>query len=332
MTRRTLQVEVAPLPFRRPLRIAGRTVAGIPGVRVAMVEDGVVGRGEAGGVFYLNDDVAHMLDEIERLRPAMEAGCGRLELLELLPPGGARNALDAALWELEARSTGQPVWRLAGLERPKPLVTTYTLGADEPEAFRTALAAYGDARAIKLKLDGDLQADIDRLRQVRAARPAIWLMADANQGYEPKALARLTPALVEAGVQLLEQPLPRGREAEMAGLALPLRVAADESLQGRAELARLVGGFQVANIKLDKCGGLTEALAMVAEARRLGLEVMVGNMGGSSLAAAPAYLLGQVCDYVDLDGLKFLAEDLPGGARYADGRIQIDPLFWGCAP
>ncbi|MEH0196486.1 dipeptide epimerase [Caulobacter sp. CCNWLY153] len=329
MTRRQVAVTVEALPFRQPLRIAGRTVPGIPGVRVTIAQDGARGRGEAGGVFYLDDDTGRMVAEIDRVRGDIEAGADRLALQTLLPGGGARNALDAALWELESRLTREPVWRLAGLVEPRPRITTYTLGAETPEVLRADLAAYADARAIKLKLDGDLPADIARIRQVRAARPDVWLMVDANQGYCRDTLMELSPVLVEADVRLLEQPFPIGREAVLDDLALPVPVAADESLQGLADLPGLVGRFQVANIKLDKCGGLTEALAMVGEARRLGLGVMVGNMGGSSLAAAPAYLLAQLCDHVDLDGPKFLAHDLPGGVTYAGGAVSLDREFWG---
>jgi L-alanine-DL-glutamate epimerase-like enolase superfamily enzyme len=329
MTRREIAVTVEPLPFRQPLRIAGRTVAGIPGVRVTITQDGVRGRGEAGGVFYLDDDTDHMISEIDRVRAALEAGANRLALQALLPCGGERNALDSALWDLEAKLTGEPAWRAAGIPKPKPRTTTYTLGAEAPEVLRAGLAAYADARAIKLKLDGDLAADTARIRQVRAARPDVWLMVDANQGYTLATLDGLSPVLVEADVRLLEQPLPRGQEVALEGLALPIRVAADESVQGLADLPGLIGRFQVANIKLDKCGGLTEALLMIAKARSLGLGVMVGNMGGSSLAAAPAYLLAQLCDHVDLDGPKFLAEDLPGGVSYVDGEVRLDRSFWG---
>lgn len=329
MSRRTLDVTVEPLPFRAPLRIAGRTVHGIPGIRVTLVEDGVEGRGEAGGVFYLDDDTTHMAAEIGRVRGAIEAGADRSALRALLPCGGARNALDAALWDLEARRTGEPVWRLASTPEPRPCVTTYTLGADRLEGLEACLADYADARAIKLKLDGDLEADIVRIRRVHALRPDVWLMVDANQGYSPASLGKLAPVLAEANVRLLEQPLPMGQEAALEDLTLPVPVAADESVQGLADLPGLVGRFQVVNIKLDKCGGLTEALMMVAEARRLGLGVMVGNMGGSSLAAAPAYLLAQLCDHVDLDGPKFMAEDLAGGAEYHKGQVEIPAAFWG---
>jgi len=178
-------------------------------------------------------------------------------------------------------------------------------------------------------LQGDLEGDSARIRLVHEARPDAWLMIDGNQGYTREGLKALAPELARSGVRLLEQPLPRGQDHDLKALHLEIPVAADESLQGPADLHGLVGRFQVANIKLDKCGGLTEALGMVANACRLGLGVMVGNMGGSSLAAAPAWLLAQVCDHVDLDGPKFLAEDLPGGVWYGGGEVAVPEGFWG---
>lgn len=329
MSRRSLEAWIEPLAFREPLRIAGRTLPGIPGVRVRIVEGDLAGRGEAGGVFYLGDGPDEMLAAIEEVRAEIERGVDRRRLQALLPAGGARNALDAALWELEAALAGEPVWRMAGLPRPRPLGTTFTLGADAPEVLAARLAACPDARAFKLKLEGDLEADRERLAMIRKARPDAWLMADGNEGYRPDRLEALLEDLAHFGVSLLEQPLPRGQDKVLGEFDPPVPIAADESLQGFADLAVVAGLYQVANIKLDKCGGLTEALAMAAEARRLGLGLMVGNMGGSSLAAAPAWLLAQVCDHADLDGPSFLAEDLPGGVRYIEGRIDLPETFWG---
>ncbi|MBW4330766.1 dipeptide epimerase [Stakelama sp. CBK3Z-3] len=326
---RTLSVSRDSGSFRRPFRISGHVFTGIPLVRATIAEGGMAGRGEAGGVYFLGDDVDNILDRIEQARPAIEGGADRLALQSLLPPGGARNALDSALWELEAQQTGRPVWQLAGIERPSSLVTTYTLSADEPAAVGRALGGYADARALKLKLDGDRDADVARLRIVHQTRPDAWLMVDANQGYAARELPGLVPDLQQCGVRLIEQPVARGEEVELDGLDLPIPLFAEESVLSAADLPGLVGRFQGINIKLDKCGGLTEALKMVQAARQLGLKVMVGNMGGSSLAAAPAFMLGQLSDVVDLDGPKFLAEDLPGGAVYADGMISFDDAFWG---
>lgn len=331
MTRRTLAVRTEKLRLAAPFRISGYVFEHWDAI-VTTIRDGAdVGRGEASGVYYTGDTADHMRAAVESVRPAIEAGAGREELQSLLPPGGARNALDCALWELEAAQAGQPVWALAGLEPPRPLVTTFTLGADDPERVAAGARRYADAKAIKLKLTGEIEADLARIEAVRGARPDVWLGVDANQGFRRGDLDWLVEALVANRVSLLEQPLARGHEAELEGFASPIPVAADESALSLADMPGLVGRFDVVNIKLDKCGGLTEALAMAAEARRLGLKVMVGNMVGTSLAMAPGYLVGQLCDYVDLDGPTFLTEDRRPAARYADGMIDCGEEVWGGA-
>ena len=171
--------------------------------------------------------------------------------------------------------------------------------------------------------------DIDRVRAAREARRDVWLGVDANQGYSLETLKAVLPTLVDAGVKLVEQPLPRGREADLEGFESPIPLAADESVQCLADVAGLVGRFNVVNIKLDKCGGLTEALAIVNEARRLGLQVMVGNMVGTSLAMAPAFVIAQLCDYVDLDGPTFLSQDVQPSVRYEGGSIHCPDGVWG---
>ena len=247
----------------------------------------------------------------------------------MLPPGGARNAVDCAMWELEASRLGVPAHRLAGIETPRPLITTFTLGADEPEVMAEGARNYTDARAIKIKLTGSLQLDIERVRAVRNARPDVWLGIDANQGFGINDLPALVHAMGQQQVSLIEQPLPRGYESHLEGFKSPIPIAADESALSLADVPGLVGRFNVVNIKLDKCGGLTEALLMAAEARRLGLGVMVGNMVGTSYAMAPAFILGQLCDFVDLDGPTFLKEDRVPGAIYKDGTIFCPDEVWG---
>jgi L-alanine-DL-glutamate epimerase-like enolase superfamily enzyme len=269
-----------------------------------------------------------MAGAVEAARDFVEAGPTREALRAHLPPGGPRNALDCALWELEAAQAGQPAWRLAQAEPPHPLLTTYTVGADTPDAMAEGARDYVGARAIKLKLLGDGQ-DAERVAAVRRARPDAWIGVDANQGFSLETLKALTPALVAADVKLIEQPLPIGAEADLDGYASPIPLAADESVQGLADVAALPGRFQVMNIKLDKCGGLTEGLLMAHEAKRLGLQVMVGNMTGTSLAMAPSYILGQHCDVVDLDGPMFLKADRVPGVRYVDGYIHCDEAVWG---
>lgn len=328
---RRMELSIERLPLTAPFRISGHVFTDSPVLLVRLEEDGHCGIGEASGVYYLDDAPEGMLRTVEALRGEIESGVDRAGLQSLLPPGGARNALDCALWELEARRTGMPVWRLAGLQAPQPLVTTFTLGADDPARMGAGAVSglYAQARALKLKLTGEVDADIERVRAVRAARPDAWIGVDANQGYDMATLERLVPALVEAQVALLEQPLPRGREADLDGYRSPLPLAADESVQGVDEIEGLVGRFHMVNIKLDKCGGLTEGLAMVREAERLGLQVMVGNMVGSSWAMAPAYLVGQACQVVDLDGPIVLGRDRAVAVRYEDGLVHCGDEVWG---
>jgi L-Ala-D/L-Glu epimerase len=324
-----LTVAVERLQFSAPFRIAGFVFEHQDAV-VVTLDDGVhLGRGEACGVFYLAEGVEQMLAAIEARRREIESGIDRRALQRLLPPGGARNALDCALWELDSRHAGKPVWQLAGLERPKPLVTTFTLGADTPAVMAEGARRYAEARALKLKLTGELELDMARVQAVRTVRPDVWLAVDANQGYRRDQLGALAGRLTEFRVELIEQPLARGHDAELEGFDSPIPLAADESVQGLAEVAALAGRFDVVNIKLDKCGGLTEGLAMAREAQRLGLKVMVGNMMGSSLAMAPAFLVGQLCDVVDLDGPTFLAADRQPSVTYRDGRIWCEEAVWG---
>ena len=327
--RRSLDIAVERLPFAKPFRISGHVFTESP-VVIVTVSDGLhTGRGEASGVYYLGDNAETMAAALETVADGLRGGMGRAELQEALPAGGARNAADCALWELDAKREGVPVWKLAGLPEPGPLLTTFTLGADDPAVMAEGARAYADARALKLKLTGHLDLDIARVRAVRAARPDCWIGVDANQGFQAAELDPLVAALVECGIALLEQPLARGREADLDGFKSPIPIAADESALTLADVDGLVGRFQTVNIKLDKCGGLTEAIAIAGRARALGLDVMVGNMVGSSWAMAPAWLLGQLCDVVDLDGPTFLATDREPGIRYADGYIDCPEAVWG---
>jgi L-Ala-D/L-Glu epimerase / N-acetyl-D-glutamate racemase len=327
----TLQMRVAveQVELAAPFRISGFVFERQEIVVVTLSEGAHRGRGEASGVYYLGDDSKKMVATIEAHRPEIERGIDRGSLQHLLPPGGARNAVDCALWELDARRRGRSVWQLAGLRAAKPLVTTFTLGADSPEVMAAGAQKYSHARSLKLKLTGELDLDIARIRAVRAVRPGVWIGVDANQGYDIANLSRLIPTLVDANVSLLEQPLARGREADLQGFTAPVPIAADESALSLADVPGLVGRFQVVNIKLDKCGGLTEALAMAAKARDLGLKVMVGNMVGTSLAMAPGFVVGQLCDVVDLDGPIFLKRDRTPAATYADGKIWCSEDLWG---
>lgn len=324
-----LALRIERFPYHQPFRISGHVFTETA-LLLAELSDGTHrGRGEGAGVYYLGDDAAHMLAEAERARPAIEAGATRAELQALLPAGGARNALDCAYWELEAKQAGRPVWALAGLAAPRPLLSTLTLGADQPDVMAAAAQRLDPDAPVKVKLTGDLDEDVARVEAIRAARPEAWIGVDANQGYGRETLEALLPVLVANRVAQLEQPLRRGDEASLDGLERPLPFVADESAVTLADTDGLVGRFDVVNIKLDKCGGLTEGLAIAHRARALGLDVMVGNMMGTSLSMAPSYVLGQLCDVVDLDGPTFLAKDRSPGVSYREGRVHCPPGLWG---
>ena len=314
--------------LKAPFQITGYTFTEIETLIVSLHDEDIVGYGEALGVYYRNDTPVSMLAQIEALRGQIEAGISRQQLLHLLPAGGARNALDCALWDLEAKRIGKPVWKLVGLDAPRPLLTTFTLGADTPSAMVDAAREFTGIRALKLKLTND-ELNAQRVRSVRSAYPDAWIMVDANQGFTRESFARLLPALVETRVAVIEQPFPVGSEAWLDGLDSPIPIAADESVQDHNQLANLVGLVEMINIKLDKCGGLTEALAMAEQARKLGFELMVGNMCGSSLSMAPAFVLGQSCEVVDLDGPISMTGDRSPGVAYHDGMISCADEVWG---
>ncbi len=319
------------IPLSAPFTITGYTFTDVTVVVVQLRDGDARGEGEAAGVYYLNDDPDHMCAAIEGVRREIEVGTDRAVLRRLLPPGGARNAIDCALWDLEAKRLGQPVWRLAGLEPPRPLVTTFTIPANDPGTMAEKALEYAQARSLKLKLTGQPALDAERVRAVRKARSDAWLGVDANQGFNTSTLEDLMPALIACKVKLVEQPFARGHEADLEGLRCPIPIAADESVQGLADIEPLVGRFDIVNIKLDKCGGLTEGLAMAAEARRLGLGVMVGNMVGTSLAMAPAWLLGQLCDVADLDGTLFITRDRSPSIVFENGSVSYPEQGWGNA-
>ncbi len=328
MTRLTLTTRLEEWATHSPFRITGKVWNSVPLLIVEISDGEHMGRGEGAGVYYRDDTPAKMIHTVEGVRDAIEAGITREELATLLPPGGARNAVDCALWDLEARRAGTTVMALAGIRDPRPLVTVCTVGADTPEAMARQALTYGKVPALKLKLTED-PSNADRVRAVRAACPDAWIGVDANQGLTRASTEALLPTLVEARVALLEQPVEVGDDAALDGLKSPIPIAADESAQSLADLPSLIGRYQMVNIKLDKCGGLTEALAIAAEAQRIGLKVMVGNMLGTSWSMAPAYVVGQHCEVVDLDGPLLLGRDRDVAAIYREGRVEIPAAVWG---
>jgi L-alanine-DL-glutamate epimerase-like enolase superfamily enzyme len=297
-------------------------------VVVATVSDGVhTGRGECVPYARYGESVEGVVEAIEAFAPSLTT---REMLSARMPAGAARNALDCALWDIEAKRTGRWAYELAGLKAPAPRPTCYTVSLGSPaEMALAAQAAFARGLSlIKLKLAGD--GDAARLRAVRAACPAARLVADANEAWSEAMLGPLLDVAAEAGVELIEQPLPAGHDAALAHVARRVPVCADESLHTRADLPALAQRYDAINVKLDKAGGLTEALALAKDARALGLRIMVGCMVATSLAMAPAMLVAQQADWVDLDGPLLLARDRPDGLRYEAGQVfPPEPLLWG---
>jgi len=287
-----------------------------------------IGRGEAVPYARYGETMAGVLAQIESAHAAIEAGADRAALQGLLPPGAARNALDCALWDLAAKQAGVRAWELAGRPRLDPVKTCYTLSLDAPKAMAEAARRHARRPMLKLKIGG--ADDLDRVAAVRQAAPRTRLIVDANEGLSFEELTRLAPEFARLDVQLVEQPLPAGEDAVLEGWASPVPLCADETLHTRAELADCARRYACVNIKLDKAGGLTEALATAAEARALGLEVMVGCMVATSLAMAPAMIVAQGARFVDLDGPLLLARDREPGLAITGSLIEPPPAaLWG---
>jgi len=314
-----------------PFVIARKAYTEAVVVEVEIEADGMIGRGEAAGVDYRGDTPDQMLIQLEDLAERLERGeaLDRDVLAGRLPPGGARNAVDCALWDLEAKRSGTSAAARAGLAPLRPIETFVTLGMDTPAAMGAKAARWaGRYRALKIKL-GDAD-DMARLEAIRAAAPAARLIADANQGWTLAQLNDRAPRMAALGVELLEQPLPIGRDDELFDYRGGVPLCADESFDDRADLDWVVGRYAFCNIKLDKAGGLTEALALARAARDRGLRLMVGCMEGTSLGIAPALLVAQSCEIVDLDCPMQLVQDVDGGFGYQDGWLRPNgPELWG---
>lgn len=291
---------------------------------VTVTEGEHVGQGECVPYARYGETLDSVTAEIE----ALPAEISRAELYDMLPPGAARNAVDCALWDLEAKQAGRRVWELAGLPAPGPEITAYTLSLDTPDAMQAQAAAHAHRPLLKIKLG--TPDDMPRLEAVRAGAPEAKIIVDANEGWSAEVYADLAPHLQRLGVALVEQPLPAGEDEALIGLARPVPVCADESCHDRASLAGLKGKYDVVNIKLDKTGGLTEALALREAALAEGYGIMVGCMVGSSLAMAPATLVAQGALVTDLDGPLLLAEDRDPPLRFdAAGVHPPEAALWG---
>jgi L-Ala-D/L-Glu epimerase len=327
LNRRRVTIEHQHWPYSHPIAISREVFTGQDVIVVTLAEGDAAGRGEASPTTRYGESVASTLTSIQQLVPALESGLDRTTLQGLLPPGAARNAIDCALWDLQAKQAGVRVWELVGLADPCPVLTTQTIGLGTPEAMAAA-AALAWSSLLKLKLGG--QGDIERVRAVRAAAPHVRLIVDANEAWSADQLETFPSLLAPLGVELIEQPLPAGEDAPLDRIRSPIPIGADESFHDSAMIDRMLGRYQVINIKLDKTGGLTEALRAKAAANAAGLDVMIGCMGGTSLAMAPALLLAADTKVVDLDGPPILTRDIAGGLHYERGMIgRFGSDLWG---
>jgi L-alanine-DL-glutamate epimerase-like enolase superfamily enzyme len=325
---RTLAAGPQRFALSRPFRISRGVKTAADVVHVTLSEGAVRGRGEGVPYPHYGESIASALAAIEAIRPALEAGADRAALPALLPPGAARNAVDCALWDLDARLAGSSVAALTGGTVPAAVASALTIAIDDPAAMARTAALHATAPLLKVKVDARDPAA--QVRAVRAAAPGAALIVDPNESWDQALLAALQPVLVEARVALLEQPVPAGADDWLEHFASAVPICADESFHVAADLARVARRYDVVNIKLDKTGGLTAALEAVAAARAAGLGVMVGCMVSSSLSIAPAFHLARHADFIDLDGPLWLADDWAGGVTDRHGMLGPPQSgFWG---
>lgn len=311
-------------PLRNPFTISRGSKTEARVVTATVTRNGHRGWGE--GLPYPR--YGETVEEAVAAIGALPEGITRAALQEAMKPGAARNAVDCALWDLEAKASGRPVWQLAGLAPPQPVEIAFTLSLDTPEKMREAAARNAHRAVLKVKLG--TPADMPRIEAVRLGAPRVRLIVDANEGWTPEVYTDLAPHLIRLGVEMVEQPLPQGADDMLAEIARPLPVCADESAHDAASLPGLVGRYDVVNLKLDKTGGLTEALALARAARAAGMGVMVGCMAGTSLSMAPAYVIAGLSDWADLDGPLLLAQDRTPPMTYAQGTLaRFAPALWG---
>ena len=333
---RTLTVRAEVWPLARPFTIsrgtktAAEVVVAEVGATVSAAGSNnrwIVGRGECVPYPRYGETVDAVAAALRAEAGAVANGLTREGLLERMPAGAARNALDCALWDFEAKSAGIPAWKRAGVAEPRPAVTAETVALATPEMMADAARKVQDRPLLKLKLGAE--AVLERVTAVRQAAPRSRLIVDANEGWSLDLLTEVTPRLAALGVEMIEQPLPAGADAALAGFASPVPLCADESCHGAGDLAKLAG-YRVVNVKLDKAGGLTAALALARAAREAGFAVMVGCMVGTSLAMAPAMLLAGLADMIDLDGPLWLAHDRTPPLRFERGIVHPpDSALWG---
>ncbi len=321
-------IHIADWELTEPFRISGHEWLTSPSLVVQLTKDGFVGRGEAQGVFYLDETAESIFEQAHGVAGEIRKGISRQQLQDLLPPGGARNAIDCAMWDLECKCAGKTIWQLTGID-PKPVTTVFTIGLeDSPEAMAAKAAAAADAPILKIKLSDHLP--YEKLAAIRAARPDAELVVDANQGWSFELMKEVLPKCVDLNLAMLEQPLARGHDEMLEGFESPITLAADESCLHTGELETAARRYSMINIKLDKTGGLTEGLRLAKAAKKLGCKLMVGNMVGTSLSMAPSFVVAQLCDFVDIDGPLLLKYDQPLGLSYNKGVVKgFDSALWG---
>jgi len=326
--KRSVSIHTESWPALIPFRISNNVWDDFPCIVCEIAQDDAIGRGEALGVYYFDETPESMSAQLERILPQLESGAGREELLSLLPPGGARLAADAALWDLEAKLTGRTAWSIAGVDA-NPVETVFTIGLeDTPDEMATKALAASDISLFKVKLGDD--RPVERIAAIHVARPDARMVVDVNQGWNFGELQRYAPELKALGVSMIEQPLPRGEDEELEAYDPPLPICGDESCLHLGELEQAAHRYQMINIKLDKTGGLTHGLELAHAARERGLGLMVGCMGGTSLAMAPHHVIAQLCDFVDIDGPLLVRHDRLGGLVYNQGIVTLpEQPFWG---
>lgn len=320
-----MKIENHSFPLKSPFAITGYVFNDADTILVTLESDGYVGRGEATGIYYENETPKTMMAELE---PLIGQEFTFASIQQALPRGGARNALDCAFWDLTAKQSNKSIWDLLSLT-PKILSTVATVPIDTPKAMAELAVSYNKFPNLKIKLSND--EPIARLEAIRAARPDATLIVDVNQGWSFDELREYIPAAQKLGLAMIEQPLPRGGDHELEGFKSPIPLGADESCLDAAEYETAAKRYDVINIKLDKCGGLTEALKIVKLAMKDGKGLMIGNMTGSSLSMAPSYVIGQYCQYIDLDGPLFLQNDVDNALTYSEGGMVSIPTsdLWG---
>ncbi len=327
MSKRRLTATIERFPVRGSFVIARGAKTEVD-VVVAKIADGdTLGRGEGTAIYYRGETAASVVAQVEGVAAAVAEGASRADVLGLLPPGAARNAVDAALWDVEAKASGVRVWQRIGLPAPRPMLTAFTISLGEPEAMAAAARAVAGRELLKVKLSGE--GCVERVAAVRRGAPDARLIVDANEAWGGQDVARLARAMADLRVELIEQPVPAGADALLDGVRSPVPLCADESVHDRASLDAVIGRYRFINIKLDKAGGLTEALALIHAAKARGLGVMTGCMLGTSLGIAPAFYAAMHGEFADLDGPLLIA-DRAGGLRFAGSDVWPPaPELWG---